>query len=58
MVEGFHSSADKRTLRKVIDLALAHKETPKIRGGALAPEFENYIEQLVRFATGEDRYWD
>ncbi|OFW99552.1 MAG: hypothetical protein A3E78_00135 [Alphaproteobacteria bacterium RIFCSPHIGHO2_12_FULL_63_12] len=58
MVEGFHSSADKRTLKKVIDLALAHKETPKVRGGALAPEFANYVEQLVRFATGEDRYWD
>ncbi|MEK7264732.1 MAG: NAD-glutamate dehydrogenase [Pseudomonadota bacterium] len=58
MVEGLHTSADKRTLKKVLDLALAHKETPKIRGGALTPEFANYVEQLVRFATGEDRYWD
>lgn len=58
MVEGFHSSADKRTLKKVLDLARANKAAPKAKGGDLDPAFENYVSQLVRFATGEDRYWN
>ncbi|MFZ5616743.1 MAG: NAD-glutamate dehydrogenase [Pseudomonadota bacterium] len=58
MAEGFHSAADAKTLKKVLDLARAHNEAPKTAKGDLAPAFENYIEQLVRFATGEDRYWD
>ncbi len=58
MVEGFHSSADKKTLKKALDLARASKDTPKAKGGALDPAFESYLEQLVRYATGEDRYWD
>ena len=58
MVEGFHSSADKKTLKKALDLARADKDAPKTKSGGLDPAFEHYLEQLVRFATGEDRYWN
>jgi glutamate dehydrogenase len=58
MAEGFHSVADTKTLKRVIDLARAHKESPKAKAGELSAPFESYIEQLVRFATGEDRHWD
>jgi glutamate dehydrogenase len=58
MAEGFHTVADTRTLKKVLDLARADKETPKGAKGELDPAFLSYVEQLVRFATGEDRYWD
>ncbi len=58
MAEGFHSSADTKTLKRVIDLARASKDAPKTKSGALAAAFEAYIEQLVRFATGDDRHWD
>ncbi len=58
MAEGFHSTADTKTLQKVLALARAHADAPKTKKGALAPDFESYVEQLVRFATGEDRYWD
>ncbi len=58
MAEGFHSVADQKTLERVLDLARAHKEAPKTKTGNLAAPFESYVEQLVRFATGEDRHWD
>jgi glutamate dehydrogenase len=58
MAEGFHSTADVKTLKKVLDLARARKDAPKTKNGDLAPDFESFAEQLVRFATGEDRYWD
>ncbi len=58
MAEGFHSVADTKTLKKVLDLARVHKDSPRTKKGDLAPAFENYVEQLVRFATGEDRHWD
>ncbi|MDZ7628586.1 MAG: NAD-glutamate dehydrogenase [Parvularculaceae bacterium] len=58
MAEGFHSVADKKTLKRVLDLARAEKSAPKTKSGDLAPPFESYIEQLVKFATGEDRHWD
>ncbi len=58
MAEGFHSSADAKTLKRVLDLARAHKDAPKTKRDALAPAFLHYVEQLVCFATGEDRYWD
>jgi glutamate dehydrogenase len=58
VAEGFHSIADTKTLKRVVDLARASKDAPKTKAGALAPSFEAYIEQLVRFATGDDRHWD
>ncbi len=58
MAEGFHSIADKQTLDRVLELARASKEAPKLKSGALAAPFESYVEQLVRFATGDDRHWD
>ncbi|MCB2098133.1 MAG: NAD-glutamate dehydrogenase [Parvularculaceae bacterium] len=58
MAEGFHSSADAKTLTKTLALAAKHKDAPKTKDGALAPAFTHYLEQLVRFATGEDRYWN
>jgi glutamate dehydrogenase len=58
MPEGFHSAADAKTLKQVLDLARADPNAPRGKHGALAPAFEHYVEQLVRFATGEDRYWD
>ena len=58
MADGFHASADAKTLKKALALARSHSETPKTKDGALSPAFEHYLEQLVRFATGEDRYWN
>jgi glutamate dehydrogenase len=58
VAEGFHSIADTKTLERVLDLARATKDAPKSKSGALSPPFESYIEQLVRFATGDDRHWD
>ncbi len=58
MAEGFHTVADTKTLKRVIDLARAHPDAPKAKSGDLAATFESYIEQLVRFATGEDRHWN
>ncbi|MFN3959384.1 MAG: NAD-glutamate dehydrogenase [Parvularculaceae bacterium] len=58
MAEGFHSIADAKTLERVLDLARSSKDAPKSASGALSAAFENYVEQLVRFATGDDRHWD
>ncbi|MEZ5920111.1 MAG: NAD-glutamate dehydrogenase [Parvularculaceae bacterium] len=58
MADGFHSAADKKTLKKVLDLARKDERTPKAGDGKLNPAFETYVDQLVRFATGEDRHWD
>ncbi len=58
MADGFHSTADTKTLKKVLDLARGNKNAPTLKSGALVPAFEQYLEQLVRFATGEDRYWN
>ena len=58
MAEGFHSVADAKTLKRVFDLARAHKDALRTKSGDLAAPFESYVEQLVRFATGEDRHWD
>jgi len=58
MAEGFHSVADIKTLEQVLTLALRHAETPKQNDGTLDPSFNNFASQLVRFATGEDQYWD
>jgi len=58
MAEGFHTLADAKTLKRVNDLALAHKDTPKSKSGELAAPYASYVEQMVRFATGEDRHWD
>jgi len=58
MAEGFHTLADTKTLKKVLDMARAHKDAPKTKAGELTAPFESFVEQLVRFATGEDRHWD
>ena len=58
MPEGFHSAADQATLDKALSMARASSETPKGADGALDPAFESFLSQLVRYATGEDRYWD
>ncbi|MEZ5915553.1 MAG: NAD-glutamate dehydrogenase, partial [Parvularculaceae bacterium] len=58
MADGFHAAADARTFKKAQTLARSHKDSPKTGDGALVPAFEHYLEQLVKFATGEDRYWD
>lgn len=58
MAEGFHSVADIKTLEQVLTRALVHDEVPKKNGDTLDPAFHNFASQLVRFATGEDQYWD
>jgi len=57
MAADHHLANDEQTLKQVRSLARASAEAPKVAGGALAPAFDQYLEQLVCFATGEDRYW-
>ena len=58
MPETFHAEEDEKTLERVIALAKTAKSSAiKINGG-LPPDFEHYISQVVRYATGEDRNWD
>ncbi|MCA8889910.1 MAG: NAD-glutamate dehydrogenase, partial [Parvularculaceae bacterium] len=58
MAESFHTIADQETLEKVISIALKDKSAPHSAKDALDPAFESLLSQVVRYATGEDRYWN
>ncbi len=58
MPEGFQTVEDEQILQRALSLAAKEKSAPKTETGELAPEFVNYLDQLVRYATGEDRNWE
>ncbi|PQA86518.1 NAD-glutamate dehydrogenase [Hyphococcus luteus] len=58
MPEGFITDVDSQILDQVIALAQKKKVGDVDENGALAPAFKSYIEQLVLYATGEDRNWN
>ncbi|MEL7487642.1 MAG: NAD-glutamate dehydrogenase, partial [Pseudomonadota bacterium] len=58
MPETFHADEDEKTLERIIALAQkTQSDAIKINGG-LPPDFEHYVAQMVRYATGEDRNWE
>ncbi|MGF1543164.1 MAG: NAD-glutamate dehydrogenase [Parvularculaceae bacterium] len=58
MPEGFYAPDDERTLKTVLEMAMADASAPKDADGGLEPAFRHLLVQIVRFATGEDRHWD
>ncbi|WP_375204181.1 NAD-glutamate dehydrogenase [Hyphococcus sp.] len=57
MPEGFITDTDSRILEDVIALAEKKKAGDIDENGVLAPAFKSYLEQLVLYATGEDKIW-
>lgn len=57
MPEGFLTDTDNQILDEVIDFAKKQKTGDFQDNGDLTPAFANYLEQLVRYATGEDKIW-
>ncbi|CAK9042076.1 NAD-specific glutamate dehydrogenase (NAD-GDH) (NAD(+)-dependent glutamate dehydrogenase) [Durusdinium trenchii] len=57
MPEGFLTDTDNQILTEVIDFAKKQKSGDFLDNGDLTPAFANYLEQLVRYATGEDQIW-
>ncbi len=58
MPDGFLTDEDSQILEQVISLAQKKKAGDKDDGAGLTPAFKSYLEQLVRYATGEDQLWD
>ncbi|MEO1137688.1 MAG: hypothetical protein AAFW68_13970, partial [Pseudomonadota bacterium] len=57
MPEGFVTDVDTEILEQVISLAQKKKVGDIDEDGALRPAFKSYLEQIVLYATGEDRIW-
>ena len=57
MPEGFLTDTDNQILSEVIDFAKTQKSGDFQDNGELTPAFANYLEQMVRYATGEDQIW-
>ncbi|MFQ5562179.1 MAG: NAD-glutamate dehydrogenase [Parvularculaceae bacterium] len=57
MADGFQSDADEEVLKQVLNLATKEKIGDFEDDGQPTAAFANYVGQLVRFATGEDRLW-
>ena len=57
MPDGFLSDVDEQILKQVVDLAKAEKVGDFTPDGELGTAFKSYLEQLVRYATGEDKLW-
>ena len=57
MPEGFITDVDSQILDQVIALAQKKKIGDLDEHGALTPAFKSYVEQLVLYATGEDKIW-
>ncbi len=57
MPEGFVSDIDDEILSQVMELAKKSKASDVDDTGAPAPAYASYLEQLVRYATGEDELW-
>lgn len=58
MPEGFLTEIDDETLVNVIAAAKAKKIGDFDKNGELVKPYGRYLEQLVRYATGEDSLWD
>ncbi|MCK5750844.1 MAG: NAD-glutamate dehydrogenase, partial [Oricola sp.] len=57
MPEGFITDVDSQILQQVIALAQKKKTGDLDENGDLSPAFKSYLEQLVLYATGEDKNW-
>ena len=57
MAESFVTDADSAILPDVLNLALKDKAIEKTDTGELPSTFSNYLNQIVRFATGDDTNW-
>ncbi|MFC2952328.1 NAD-glutamate dehydrogenase [Marinicaulis aureus] len=57
MPEGFITDTDSRILEDVVALAEKKKAGDTDENGALTPAFKSYLEQIVLYATGEDKIW-
>ena len=57
MAEGFLTEIDAEIFANVLKLAKKEIKSEKNAGKELAPAFESFLEQIVRYATGEDHYW-
>ncbi len=57
MPEGFITDTDSQILEDVIALARKKKSGDMDENGDLTPAFKSYLEQLVLYATGEDKIW-
>lgn len=57
MPDGFITDTDSQTLEDVIALARKKKIGDFDENGELTPSFKSYVEQLVLYATGEDKIW-
>ncbi|MBL4620649.1 MAG: NAD-glutamate dehydrogenase [Marinicaulis sp.] len=57
MPEGFLTTVDGQILNEVIKLAKTKKIGEFDDKGDLSPAFSSYLEQMVRYATGEDKIW-
>ena len=58
MPEGFLTDIDDEILVSVIELAKKKKVGDFDKDGAPVKSYAKYLEQLVRYATGEDTVWD
>ncbi|GAB4517043.1 MAG: NAD-glutamate dehydrogenase [Amphiplicatus sp.] len=58
MPEGFQSDADEAILDKLLGFAKETKRGELDANGEISPAFASYAAQIVRFATGEDRFWE
>ncbi len=57
MPEGFLTDTDNQILSEVLNYAKTQKSCDLQPNGELSPAFANYLEQMVRYATGEDQIW-
>ena len=57
MPEGFFTDTDGQILEDVVALAQKKKVGDLDENGVIAPAFRSYLEQLVLYATGEDKIW-
>ncbi|MEM9014234.1 MAG: NAD-glutamate dehydrogenase [Pseudomonadota bacterium] len=58
MADGYPIDDDDAIFREVVAHAIKSKKGVFLASGELAPPFENYLKQLVLFATGEDAIWE
>ena len=57
MPEGFITDIDSEILREVLTIASDDGKIGKTADGHLPDAFSSYLDQIVRFATGDDKNW-